>query len=494
MSRNVPSTSTLAIVATTRFLLLVDLEQKNVIPLEANRPEYYGVSWQPGSTNLTLSHSGIDNALLVDISTYAQSEVGWISQANASSPPFLSQPHQVLCASDGRVICTNTGRNAISVIDLAKPSHFQEVGISSARWDRLSLSHITGDHLNSVYEKNGFLYVIAHRHSKGSALATFSYPDLKLIELKELHNRSGLHNIWVNEEGQQISCHSEAGSVIDLVNNEVLWEAGSPIYTRGLAATNEIVLVGESQKTVRDLRGSSMSGLWIIDRNSWKAIDYLCLGPYGAVNEVRLLNVPDEAHHRHPFAGTENLLSQSLLSSMKNQRMSATYATEKAFVWKKFDLIFGAPTSDENGSRYADGNNLCLVVKKTYLSQNTALLKFSYTFDQSAAQAHVSCVIDYKGNGGDTNMTALLIQPAGDKAQLSLWNQDGMTWSVTAGVSVRDLPISGHVIMTMNETAVDLNINGIKVITLPTKQFHIEYGTLGIRWIGAHIKPDSDVA
>jgi hypothetical protein len=69
-----------------------------------------------------------------------------------------------------------------------------------------------------------------------------------------------------------------------------------------------------------------------------------------------------------------------------------------------------------------------------------------------------------------------------------------MTWSVTAGVSVRDLPISGHVIMTMNETAVDLNINGIKVITLPTKQFHIEYGTLGIRWIGAHIKPDSDVA
>ena len=486
------SSSTLAIVATTRFLLIVDLEKKKVTPLEGHRPEYYGVSWQPGSMSLTLSHSGLDNASLVDISTYAQSEVGWISQGNVSSPPFLSAPHQVICASDGRVVSANTGRNVISVIDLAKPGHYQEAGISAARWDRLSLTNIIGDHLNSVYEKNGFLYVIAHRHSKGSALATFSYPDLKLIELKEVHNRSGLHNIWVNEERQQISCHSEAGSVIDLVTNEVLWAAGSPIYTRGLAATNEIVLVGESQKTGRDLRSGSMSGLWIIDRNTWKAIDYLCLGPYGAVHEVRLLNVPDEAHHQHPFAGTENLLNQSLLSSMRNQRMSASHATEKASVWKNFDLIFGAPITDESGSRYADGNNLCLVVQKPYPTQNIASLKFSYILDQSAAQSHVSCVIDYKGNGGDTNMTALLIQPVGDKAQLSLWNQDGLAWSVTAGVSVRDLPISGHVIMTMNETSVDLNINGVKVITLPTKQFHIEDGTLGIRWIGAHIKPDSN--
>ena len=94
-----------AIVATTGWLLLVDMQSRQVQPLEQNRPEYYGISWFPGSEELVLSHTGLNNADLIDIAGYAQSERGWLSQGSASSRTFLSAPHQILCAPDGRVIC-----------------------------------------------------------------------------------------------------------------------------------------------------------------------------------------------------------------------------------------------------------------------------------------------------------------------------------------------------------------------------------------------------
>ena len=106
-----------ALVATTSWLLLVDLKSKQVQPVEKERPEYYGISWFPGDKELVLSHSGLDNASLVDIAAYAQSETGWLSKGGLSSRTFLSQPHQILCAPDGKVICANTGRNAVNIFD-----------------------------------------------------------------------------------------------------------------------------------------------------------------------------------------------------------------------------------------------------------------------------------------------------------------------------------------------------------------------------------------
>ncbi|MCA6109490.1 hypothetical protein [Bradyrhizobium cenepequi] len=123
-----------ALVATASYLLLVDLVDRVTTPIEEHRREYYGISWFADGTDLVLSHSGLDNQTLVDMVTYAQSEVGWISAGALESGRFLSQPHQILCLTDGKVACTNTGRNAVTIIDLHKPGLFQEARISSSRW------------------------------------------------------------------------------------------------------------------------------------------------------------------------------------------------------------------------------------------------------------------------------------------------------------------------------------------------------------------------
>ncbi len=123
-----------ALVSTVQFLLLVDLEDHSVTILENENPEYYGISWFPGTDRIVLSHSGLDNNSLIDLASYAQSERGWISDGQRKSTPFLSQPHQILCASDGRIVCTNTGRNCLVIVDLDQPGHFHEIRISEARW------------------------------------------------------------------------------------------------------------------------------------------------------------------------------------------------------------------------------------------------------------------------------------------------------------------------------------------------------------------------
>lgn len=500
-----------ALVATTGYLLLVDLQARTVLPLESNRPEYYGISWFGGDEELVLSHSGVNNSDLIDIASYAQSEKGWISKANINSSQFLSQPHQIICAPDGRVICSNTGRNVVSVIDLKRPGIFQEMGLSNARWDRLALDKIIGDHLNSVFLSDGKLFVMAHGHHKGSQLATFSYPGLELLSVTSLGKRTGLHNIWVTSEGQRISCHSETGGLIDIDSAEPLWDSGSPVYTRGLAATGDYVIVGESQKVGRDLRRSSLSALWLLDRKKWQAIDYICLGAYGAVNEVRLLDVSDEAHHGVPLNNIQKFLEKCLFEEahqgafrervgkswqpthtegdLAGSRLRAARATaEGKIAWSSYHLVFGSPETSTDGSKRAAAG-LCLALKQATGTSSTV----TFTYALEAGQtSHVSAVLGYSGQGGDTHMAALLIQGSGKEGVLSVWLHNGEMWKQLPGcAAVFGLPMEGDVLLSVTPSSSTLSIAGVKVLSLDVSTLGLDCCNrgLGIRWIGATVKP-----
>lgn len=500
-----------ALVATTGYLLLVDLQSRKVLPLERNRPEYYGISWFPGEDELVLSHSGVNNSDLVDISSYAQSEKGCLSKGVKNSRRFLSQPHQIVCTPDGRIICTNTGRNVISVVDLNRPNVFQEAGISDARWDRLALDRITGDHLNSVFLRAGQLFVMAHGHTMGSKLAIFSYPDLELLSITSLGERTGLHNIWITSEGQRISCHSEIGSLIDIDSREPLWESGSPVYTRGLAATRDYVIVGESQKIGRDLRRDSLSALWILDRKTWRAIDYFCLGSYGAVNEVRLLDVPDEAHHGVPLNNLQKFLERCIAGDgvqerlrdpegkglqsahiqgdiVQNRLQAASATVEGKIAWSSYQLVLGSPEALNDGSKRASAG-LCLALKHATANQSTE--HFTYALEAGQV-SHVSAVLGYTGKGGDTHMAALLVQSSGKEGVLSVWLHDGEAWKQSSDVAaVFGLPLKGDCQLSVTHSTAILFVGGVEVLHVNAQALGLGSCNegLGVRWIGATVKP-----
>lgn len=479
------------IVSTASSILLVDISTRTIIPIESDRTEYYGVSWFPDGNDLVLSHSGVDHQTLIDVSSYAQSEVGWISAGERSSDVFLSAPHQILCLPDGRIACTNTGRNAISIIDLDKPGLFQESRISPSRWDRLSIDSVPGDHLNSVYAKEDRLYVIAHRFTKGAALATLSLPEGRILDVRSVGNVSGLHNIWVTDDGRKISCHSETGSLIDLENNKVLWEAGAPIYTRGLAASADYVFVGESRKVARASRRHSMSGLWVLDRRTWQTYDYFCLGPYGTVHEVRLLDEPDEAHHGHVFKGLDELLKKDMRREIEFQQLERARIVRTSRQFRQgYTIVFGTPEFLENGTLRADAENLCLAIRS---DSNQSGFEFEYALMPEKSASHVSVVVDYRGSGGDARMAAVLLQSSGGEAALSIWHQDGSSWALSSAPGIGSLPLAGRVMVKATADKIALSFNDGTVFSATAETLGVarcDEG-LGIRWIGADIKPDA---
>lgn len=470
-----------ALISTTQHLLHLDLETGAVTVLDNTEPEYYGITWRPSSDGLVLSHSGVDNATLLTLEAYARSEQGWLTFPGGRTERFLSAPHQILWCSDGRVVASNTGRNRIVAVDPQRPGHYQEAGVSEERWDRLAPQGPFGDHLNSVFEADGKLYVIAHGHSHGAKLAIFSYPDLSLVSVEPVRGRTGLHNIFV-AGGLQLSCHSEAAALVDLASGEVLWEAGTPIYTRGLAVTDDHVLVGESAKTGRDLRRSSLSGVWLLDRSNWKTVDYFPLGPYGAVHEVRVIDLPDHAHHGTPLANPDKLLESAVYDKLRTARIAGSQAAlASRAVWKHFDLALGTTQAEADGWRHGDGG-LTIVTRRPSSANSWSV---DYALNPGG---HLSVIFDYDGNGGDANMTALLLQGNGQSADLSEWREDGTGWRSVRSLAAGVLETKGRLSVSVAGGEIVLASKG-RIIHRQALPSVTPDKFVGLRWSGASVRP-----
>lgn len=488
----------LALVTTPRFLLLVDVQRRHVSVIESRRPEYYGVSWRPGSDELILSHSGLDNESLVDLASYAGSEVGWISEGEQESPPFLSQPHQILCGSDGRVICTNTGRNSVVVIDPARPGHFQEARLHRERWDRLDPGRHRGLHLNSLFEHGGQLQVLAHGFDAGSRLFTLTYPGLEPVDETPLAGVTGMHNVCQTASGEHLACVSSRGLLVDPMAGRVWWRSGSGGYLRGLAVGAEQVLIGESPQVGRHLRATAVGCLWVVDRRTWQATDHMVLGPYGVVNEVRLLDEPDEAHHGHPFAGVERLGRMSLWPTLSQARLRASRQLAELTVGP-FEIVFGSPVVSDDGW-WASPNELCLMLGRSEAPQSLAL---RYRLTEDVEGAHCGLVI---GCGAATDMASptlrdaemdvlMAIRSGEHHVALAHWRHDGSTWT-RCGVLAEVTGQVGmlRVVRQADAVVIEAGEPAQVVASLPQDAFSWIDDAWGYRWQSTEIMPQTLLA
>jgi hypothetical protein len=476
---------TTALVSTCNYLLAVHLETKTVQIIENHRSEYYGISWFRDATDLSLSHSGLDNNLLINISDYAQSERGWISTGNVNSRKVLSQPHQILCTPDGRIICTNTGRNCITMLDHKSPDSYQEIKFNDNRWDRPSINEVHGDHLNSIFLYLDKLYILGHGHNKGSKLFTVSYPNLELLETQSLKNITGLHNIFVNNDGQKISCNSNIGGLIDIEPNghSTLWRSGNNGYTRGLAATIDYIVIGESEQSTREKRPHSWSGLFIVDRKTWKTLDYISLGPYGNVHEVRLADTEDLAHHEGKFQGLELLLSNSLPEKINLEKIKhSNEAYYKAYKWKDYQIILGNFISNKNNQYEVEENDLCIAILKN--NSYPSAIEFNYEL-YAKPNSHISAITNYFGNGDDSKMIALLMHWNGQSASLTPYIHDGKAWKSLNDLAIISLPLIGRLKFTFEKERVLIELNASPIRELTNTDLMVSLcnaGSVGVRF------------
>jgi hypothetical protein len=472
-----------ALVSTPRFILLVDLDSGRVEAIESDRPEYYGISWFPGSSELVLSHSGLNNATLVDIASLASSEVGYLSKGEKKTEAFLSQPHQILCASDGKAIVTNTGRNRVQVVDFEITGQYREAGLNPVRWDRLSRDEAHGDHLNSVFLKDGKLYVIAHGHKAGSQLLTFAYPELRLLSAQRVPGVTGMHNLFVEDDGLILGCSSEIGGIVDLRTGHPLWISGSPIYTRGLAVSNDSYFVGESEFTARENRSSCWSGIWVIDRSTLKNRDYLSLGPYGAVHEVRLVDVPDFAHHGTPLAGGADSIKLRLSTVIRTERLRAVRVAESdRDYWDALSPMMGSPVSLGDGWKQAHQELVLLVAREP-----VARAEVDYRLEDDGSLYYVGIVAGYEGDGDDARMDTFLVQASEDKIVFEVWRHAGDSWAKLLSRNVKDLPLEGTLSVVQEGAKATVSVNGQTIGTYELQR--PAPSKMGIRSMNAYFRP-----
>lgn len=487
-----------ALVATPRFLLLVDIEARRVSVVADAQPEYYGITWRPGGTHLILSHSGLDNEALIDLRSYALSEVGWISEGEQQSPRFLSQPHQILCGPDGRVICTNTGRNSVVVVDLERPGHFQEARLHEDRWDRLEPSAGTGLHLNSLFLRDGRLDVLAHGFEAGSQLITLDYPSLEVREIVPVAGTTGMHNCCVTERGERLACVSSRGMLVDPHTLDVRWRSGSGGYLRGMAVGADRVLLGESPQTGRHLRASAVSGVWVIDRSTWQTVDYLELGPYGVVNEVRLLDVPDEAHHGHPFAGVASLVDRDVSRCHATERVQASRVLADLTTQGPFDMVLGAPHVSADGWWLASGE-LCLLLTRQDGPHEVGL-RYAFGDDAEGGQCGVVVGSRPQDPGScpslrDTDMDVIVAtQQGGDRVSLAHWRHDGTGWGQVR-VLAEVVGLDGRLVIRPagSEIAIHAGPDEHEVARMPRCDLPYADGPWGVRWQAMRIVPEHRV-
>jgi len=385
----------LAAVTTPHFLLAVDMATHTVAVLEAHRREYYGISWQPDGHDLILSHSGLDHTSLNDLTAYAQSEVGWVSVGALDGTGSLSAPHQILVGSDGRIICTNTGRNSLLVLNPDAPGHFQEARLHPHRWDRLTSDQLAGLHINSLFERNGVLHVLAHGFQSGSRLIRLTYPQLTQIDETPITGFTAMHNYCLYESGEAVACASPRAMLIDPHTGRCLWASGCCGYLRGLAVGPSHLIVGESPSCSRGERATARSHIWVIDRHTWRAVDAIELGPYGVIHDIRLLDVTDEAHHGHPFQAIGSI-REKLSSSGTPRRQSVEHesrlkACERfsaAVQPAEFEIIDGAAEVAATGHWQTHGG-LCMLLLRQAAPD---FLGLGYDFENAIPSAQCGLV------------------------------------------------------------------------------------------------------
>lgn len=457
------------LVSSPNRLFLIDSISKVVGVVADDAPEYYGISWTPDGRELVTTHSCLDNASLLTLEHYLNSERGYLRVGSRRGVFGLSQPHQILCVGEF-ILVTNTGRNCLTIVR-REDLFFRHLWIDDIRWDRKSRTDACGRHLNSVFVRGDRLWVLAHNHNRGSHLLEFSWPGLELLNTHPTAAHHA-HNVWADQEGNILICDSTGPSLHEVRSARIVWKPSiANVMTRGLACSGNRVFVGMSRFVSREGRANSDGGVWVLDRSTWQEIDFIPLPGAGNIHEIRIVDQPDECHHGIPLRVVPNI----------DPRATSDYHALTAKIVKpklpseRWTINFGTPTIAETSIAMNQADPLCLA---TFDGPTVSDVELSARIEATPTVEHrnIGLVARYTGLG-DTNMVVGMVELVSRNAYVSLWQNVGGTWTSLAQTRLKTLPAVVSLEAVGNQLR--LLVDGLKYLTAKTQV--LAPGWVGVR-------------
>lgn len=306
----------LLLVTTPLQVLLVNSSNGETSVLRTGDGYYFGVTHHSGT--IVLSHSG-------GYLQYFRSD-----DRSIQTIDHLIQPHQIEWVND-YVLVTNTGKNCLSVFDplgnLVKDVYMNEI-----RWDDKDGDR-RGNHFNSVHKIGEKIFVVAHNYARPSEIWELTWPELR-VDNNYATQAAWAHNIWSGEWGLVI-CNSKMHSLYEVTTGENIWRDGEDTtITRGLAASEDYIFVGQSIYAERKERYWKSGGIWVLDRKTLKTLERIPLPGSGDVQEIRLVDVQDDCHNGEVIRA-EHLTGLYKISSL----IAAAYRLRKRYPFLQKNLF-----------------------------------------------------------------------------------------------------------------------------------------------------------
>lgn len=422
------------LLSTSRGIVSYEEETRSFRRVLPELTETYGISWTPdGQQLLVACTTGHGHRLTFDdLDGYARSEVGTIFCGASHSLECLSAPHQIHCVNDTYLMIANTGRNAVVKMrldDFCMSTH----RIDDVFWDRFDPLGKQGSHINSVFHQGDTVYMVAHNFQKGTKIYALSWP---AIHVKQIWSFvvGGMHNVACLD-GRLLVCDSLHGCLVDALTGSTVWSNGGIGMTRGLAANDRYVFVGESSYATRDQRANSSGGIWVLERGTFRAVEYLEIPGVGGVNEIRITDDADRCHHGHPLRRVlEGGPRTPVVASCADERINRPMARLHADGWRVVSGVLSTVDVCEPAQLEAKTDELLLLVQAS--AHCHPAMGATFTFAPTLVEGHASVFIDYQGPG-DTWMVAGMIRRTAKGTSASIWI-NAETWQLVSEISLDD--------------------------------------------------------
>ncbi|RME47959.1 MAG: hypothetical protein D6791_04550 [Chloroflexi bacterium] len=280
------------IVSTHAKLLALDLDRHYQLAncRVLSTGHHYGIALLPQNTGSKYAFLAKHNDRVL---TRYEGGSNFVVSDSVKFAGHVGYVHQIAYVNGG-IYIANTERNSVV---------FQGLSVDVYHEYHFYGKHDDFNHVNSVFPCGESVAVLLHNRGRAPSeiivldhARNRGFVPKKRIELKHW----GCHNVFF-DAGHLYYNASQDGRfvVVDLHSKRIVRTLRFPGHTKGLAASDTLLIIGYSEHAVREARASTKGYLAVVDRMSLDVLAIVDLNieaPTGNVNEIRLLSPPDQAH------------------------------------------------------------------------------------------------------------------------------------------------------------------------------------------------------